>query len=459
MWVLTSHTATRPRRQSSKLYAGLFVPDDSAADKSVEEILKEAEELVRETSHSFPGFSDNSDLLKSPVTPGLVIRSRSVNPVPASTDLKHFVKEGKGKEGLSSISRPNTAPTTLRRINNRSSGWKMRDKSEHLHGSVLDSVHLMSGKTDIRQGVEEVIGDKFGDSLQVALSDTHGARSDGDCTDVGSMLSGTKSAKLVRNYSGDTTKRKDVLKKEKAVMFEDGLSLFPKSGNIINKKHKSLVESSSQKLHEDEIISKRKSAEMSNKDDSVFTLETVSLQPGTEGELCSRGEKHEDQLSEMLPVSPPLIQHGHSVGTPEAIFQLIDHEVRSEVVAALQESQKNSSEDFDHSALDRDKGKTQLFEHGDAARSTMVHTLDTTGISYPKQPLSVVQEESSLSEVSLGANKLKDASTMTSRNQSSDRCVQVTDTSLIERVANLEKDLLQEQNISSQLKSTCVLAL
>lgn len=437
----------------------MFVPDDSAADKSVEEILKEAEELVRETSHSFSGFSNNSDQLKSPITPGLVIRSMSVNPGRASIDSKHFVTEEKDEDGRSSINRPSTAPTTLKGINSKSAGWKMKDRGEQLQGSALGSVHLTAGKTDIRPGVVEIIGDKFGDFRQVARSDIReniGARTDNGYTDVGSVMSGTKSAKRLGNYSGSTNKRKDLLKKEKTVTFEDGLSLFPKSASSINKIHQSVVQSSSQKLHEGESISKEKSDEVPNKEDSAFTVETVTLQPGTEHGQFTRGEKHGDQLSEVLPVSPPLIQHGDTVGTPEAIFQLIDNEVRSEIVAALQESQKNSSQDSNHSSLNTEKEKKQIFDHGDTARSTMIHSLDSAGISFPKKPLSIVQEESSMSESSLGVDKLKDASTMTARKQSHDICVQATDTSLIEHVATLEKDLLQERNMSLQLKSMCI---
>jgi hypothetical protein len=435
----------------------LFVSDDSAAEKSVEEILKEAEELVRETSHTFSGFSDGSDLLKSPVTPGLVIRSRSANPVCSSTDSKHYVTEEKGKEGQTSISRPSTAPTTLKRINNKSGGWKMRDKGQQLRGSAFGSVHLTSGKTDIGHGVEEISNDKFGDSMQVAISDIHeniGARSDEGHIDIGSVMLGTKSAKRLGNYSG-----KDLLKKEKTVTFDDGLSLFPKSVSSINKKHKSLIESSDKKVREGEIVSEGKSDEMCNKDDSAFALKTVTLQPGTECGPFARGEKHGEQLSQVLPVSPPLIQHGDTVGTPEAIFQLIDNEVRSEIVVALQESQKYSSEDSDRPSLNADKEKKQMFDHGDTARSMMIHTPDSSGISFPKKPLSIVQEESSVSESSLGEDKLKDASTMTARNRSSDGCVQATDTSWIEHVATLEEDLLLERSISSQLKSMCVLVL
>jgi hypothetical protein len=382
----------------------------------------------------------------------------SVNPVHASIDSKHFVTEEKSKDSWSSINRPSTAPTTPKRINNKSAGWEVRDKSEQLRGSALGSVHLTSGKTDVRPGVEEISGDTFGDSRQVARSDIHeniGARTDDGYTDVGSVMSGTTSAKRLGNYSGSTKKGKDLLKKEKTVTFEDGLSLFPKSASSINKKHQSVVQSASQKLREGESISKRKSDEMSNKGDSVLTMETVPLQPGIEGGLFARGEKHGDQLSEVLPVSPPLIQHGDAVGTPEAIFQLIDNEVRSEIVAALQESQKNSSQGSDQ-LLNTEKEKKQIFGHGDTARSTMIHSLDSASISFHKKSLSIVQEESSVSESSLGVAKLKDASTMTARIQSSDRCVQATDTSLMEHVATLEKDLLQERDASLQLKSMCI---
>jgi hypothetical protein len=383
----------------------------------------------------------------------------SVNPVLASVDSKHFIMEEKDEDGQNSINRPGTVPTTLKRINNKSAGWKMKDKGEQLRGSTLGSVHLTSGKTEIRPSVGEISGDKFGDLRQVARSDIHeniGAITDDGYTDVGSVMSGTKSAKHLGNYSGSTNKRKDLFKKEKTVTFEDGPSLFPKSASSINRIRQSVVQSSSQKLCEDESISKVKSDEMSNKENSVFTVETVTLQRGTEGEQFARGEKHGDQLSEVLPVSPPLIQHGGTVGTPEAIFQLIDKEVRSEIVAALQESQKSSSQDSDHSSLNTEKEKKQVSDRGDTARSTMIHSLDSAGISFPKKPLSIVQEESSLSESSLGVDKLNDATTMAARKQSSDRCVQVTDTSLVEHVATLEKDLLQERNMSLQLKSMCI---
>jgi hypothetical protein len=374
--------------------------------------------------------------------------------VPASIDNKHFITEEKGKDGQSSITRPSTAPTTLKRINNKSAGWKMRDSDR---SSALGSVHVTSGKIDIRPGVEEVSGDKSGDSRQVVHSDVHGnigARTDDGYTDVGSAVSGTKSAKRLGNYSGSTNKRKELLKKEKTVTFEDGLSLFSKSTSSINKKHESIVQSSSQKLHESGTVSKGRSDEVSNKGDNVFAVESATLPPSTEAGLFPRGEKHEDRrLSEVLPISPPLIQHGDTVGTPEAIFQLIDTEVRSEIVAALQESQKNSSQDSDHSSLNTEKEMKQIFGHGNIAGSTVVHSLDTARISFPKKPLSIVQEESSVSESSLGVDNLKDASTMTVRKQSSDRCVQVTDTSLVEHVATLEKDLLQERNMSLHLKS------
>lgn len=440
----------------------MFVPDDSAADKSVEEILKEVEELVRETSHSFSGFSNKSDQLKSPTTPGVVIRSMPVNPVHASIDNKHFVMEGKDEDGRSSINRPSTAPKTLKRINNKSAGWKMKDKGEQLRGSILGSVHQTSGKIGVRPGVVEISDDKFGDFRQVAHSDIHensGARTDGGYTDVECVMSGTKSAKHLGNYSGSTKKRRDLLKKEKTVTFEDGLSLFPKSASSMSKIRQSVEQSSTKKLREGESISKEKSDEASNKEDNVLTVETVTLQPGTEGEQFARGEKPGDQHSKVLTVSPPLIQHGDTVGTLDAIFQLIDSEVRSEIVAALQESQKNSSQDSSHSSLNTEKEKKQIFDHGDNARSTMIHSLDSAGISFPKKPLSIVQEESSVSESSIGVDELKDGSTVTARKQSSDRCVQVTDTSLIEHVATLEKDLLQERNMSLQLKSMCTKVL
>jgi hypothetical protein len=413
---------------------GFFVPDDRSADKSMEEILKEADDLVRETCNSFPGLSDSSDLLKLPITPGL-IRGMAVNLMPESTASKkrdkHFITEEKGKEVQSSMTRGSTLSTSYRKTDSKSTGSKVRDRGEQLRG-------MSPRKKDSRSGTEEFAGDKFGDSRQLMYPNTHeniGARIDD--MKVGSVISESKSEKHLRNYSGSISKEKDVLKKERTVTFEDGLHLFPEPTDSINKKHKDIVQTSSQKLQQVESISNRKSDEISNKDDDLFALESATLQQSTGDGLSTREDERVDQLTKEISVSRPLIQHG-------------------DVVAALQEPKNSCSQDSDHSSFNIEKEMENIFGHGDSAGNTMVDSWDGVGISFPRKPQSVVLEESNVSDPFVGVDKLKDASTMT---EGSDRFVQASDSSVAEHVDSLEKELLHERSTSLQLKSMCVKVL
>lgn len=418
---------------------GLFVADDSAADKSVEEILKEAEDLVRETSNSFSGLSDSSDLHKLPITPGLNM-SMAVSLMPEFTaskkkDNKHFITEEKGKEVRSGMTRASALPTSYRKIDNKSSGLKVRDRGVQLRG-------MSTRKTDSRSGMmEEFAGDKHSDSTQLTYRNTHenvGARIDD--MKVRSVISESKSEKHLGNYVGRISKEKDILKMERTVTFEDGVRLFPKPANSINKKHKDIVQTSSQELQHVESISNGKSDEVSNKGVDLFALESAALQQNTGDGLSTREEKHVDQLTREVSVSASLIQHNDVVGTPKEILHLIDSEVRNEVVASSQEPGTGYSQDSDHSSLNIEKEMENIFGHGDSVVNTAVDLQDGVGTSFPRQPQSVVPEESDVS-------KLKDVCTMT---EGGNGFVQASDGS----VASL-KELLQEQSTSLQLKSMC----
>jgi hypothetical protein len=424
---------------------GLFVPDDSAADRSVEEILKEAEDLVRETSNSFSGLSDSSDLLKLPITSGLV-RSMAVGVKPESTTStkmvnKHFITKGKGKEAQKSVNRVSTLSTTYRKVDSKLESSEVRYRGEQLRG--------MSP----RRGMEEFSGDMFSGSSQLTYSNTHdniGARTDD--VKVGSVISGSESEKHTGNYSGSISKEKSLLKKERTVTFGDSVHLFPKPTGSINKKQKNIVPTSSQKLQQVESIPNGQSDEISNKDDDMFALESAAVQRSTRDGLSATEDRRVDQLTKVMSVSPPLIQHGDVVGTPEAIFELIDSEVRNEVVATLQEPERSCSQDSDQSSLNIEKEMEKIFGHGDNAGNTM----DSVGASFPRKPRSVVQEESNVPEPSLGVDKSKDAITMT---EGSNRFVEAGDSSVAAHVASLEKELHQERSTVLQLKSKCVKVL
>jgi hypothetical protein len=419
---------------------GLFVPDNSAADRSVEEILKEAEDLVRETSNSFSGLSDSSDLLKLPITSGLV-RSMAVGVKPESTTStktvnKHFITKEKGKEAQKRVNRVSTLSTTYRKVGSKLESSEVRDRGEQLRG--------MSP----RRGMEE-----FSGSSQLTYSNTRdniGVRTDD--VKVGSVISGSESEKHTGNYSGSISKEKSLLKKERTVTFGDSVHLFPKPTGSINKKQKNIVPTSSRKLRQVESIPNGQSDEISNKDDDMFALESAAVQRSTRDGLSATEDKRVDQLTKVMSVSPPLIQHGDVVGTPEAIFELIDSEVRSEVVATLQEPERSRSQDSDLSSLNIEKEMEKIFGHGDNVGNTM----DSVGTSFPRKPRSVVHDESNVPEPSLGVDKSKDASTMT---EGSNRFVEAGDSSVAAHVASLEKELHQERSTVLQLKSKCVKVL
>lgn len=424
----------------------------------MEEILKEAVQLVRETSHSFSGLGNDSELLISPVEEGLAVRGTTVNPVPASSTSRHFVTEEKGKDGQSYITRACTMSTSPRKEENKSGGWKAGDSGERLRSSRLGSTKESCRKTDTRLGMQEIDGENFRDLKQGMCLETHantGARTGDGGMKVGSVIV-TKSAKHLGNYSGSVIKRKDLLKKEKTVTFGDGLSLFPKSSHNTSKKQENVLQTSSQKLQLEENISRRKLDKVSKEYDDLHFFESVTQQQGIKDGLSARRRKHEDRLTEVLSVSPPLIQHGDIRGTPEAVSQCIDSEVRSEIVAALRESERSSSQVSDCSSLNIRKEIDKKFGHTDATGSTILDSPDVVGTSFHRKALSLILEESSVSESSSSVKKLKDASTVTDElagRHASDRSVQVTDSSVTERVYSLEKELIQERNTSLQLKS------
>jgi len=442
----------------------LFVSDDSAADKSVEEILKEAVQLVRETSHSFSGLGDHSELLISPVEEGLTVKGTTVNPVPASsankeTDNKNFITEGKGKDGQVNIVGAHTMSSSSRTVTNKSGSGKAGNIGEQLRSSKLHSSKVTCRKTDTELGMQEISGVKFHNSRQVTSSGTSanfGARTGEGGTKVGSLID-TKFEKHLGSHSGGVSKRKDLQKKEKTVTFEDGLSLFPKSSHYISKKQENVQQTSSHKLQQEESISKGNLVKVSEENDDLHVFENVAHQQFADG-LSVRKEKCGNHLPKVLPVSPPLIQRGDTVATPEAILQLTDSEMRSEIVAALQESEKSHSQVSDYSSLNVLKEIDKRFADSDTTGSIMVDLPHAVGTSFLRNSPSLVLEESSVLESLSRVKKLKDASTITGElpgRQSNDICVQVTDNSMAERVASLEKELLQEQNMSLQLKSKC----
>lgn len=443
----------------------LFVSDDSAADKSVEEILKEAVQLVRETSHSFSGLGNHSELLISPVEEGLAVKSTTVNPLPASsankeTDNKNFITEGKGKDGQVNIIGVHAMSLSPRTVTNKSGGGKAGIIGEQLRSSRLSSTKVTGRKTDTGLGIQEISGVKFHDSRQVTSSWTPsdvGARTGDGGTKVGSVID-TKFEKHLGSHSGSASKRKDLLKKEKTVTFEDGLSRFPKSSHYISKKQENVQQTSSHKLQQEESISKGKLVKVSEENDDLHVFENVTHQQGFADGLSVRKEKCGDHPTKVLSVSPPLIQHGDIVATPEAVLQLIDSEMRSEIVAALHESEKSPSQVSDYSSLNVLKEMDKRFVDSDTTGSIMVDSPHAVGTSFLRNSPSLVLEESSVLESLSRVKKLKDASTFTGElpgRQSNDRCVQVTDNSMAEHVASLEKELLQEQNTSLQLKSKC----
>jgi len=429
----------------------LFVSDDSAADKSVEEILKEAVQLVRETSHSFSGLGDHSELLISPVEEGLAVKDTTVNPVPASsankeTDNKNLITEGKDKDG-------HTMSSSSRTVTNKSGSGKAGNIGEQLRSSTLRSTKVTCRKTDTGLGMQEISGVKFHNSRQVTSSGTPanvGARTGDGGTKVGSLID-TKFEKHLGSHSGGVSKRKDLQKKEKTVTFEDGLSLVSKLSHYISKKQENVQQTSSYKLQQEESISKGELVKVSEENDDLHVFENVTHQQGFADGLSVRKEKCGDHLTKVLSVSPPLIQHGDIVATPEAVLQLTDSEIRSEVVVALQESEKSHSQVSEYSSLNVLKEIDKRFVDSDTTGSIMVDLPHVVGTSFLRNSPSLVLEESRV-------KKLKDASTFTGElpgRQSNDRCVQVTDNSMAERVASLEKELLQEQNMSLQLKSKC----
>lgn len=443
----------------------MFVSDDSAADKSVEEILKEAVQLVRETSHSFSGLGDHSELLISPVEEGLAVKGTTVNPVPASsankeTDNKNFVAEGKVKDGQVNIVGAHTVSLSSRTVTNKSGSGKAGNIGEQLRSSTLLSTKVTCRKTGTGLGMQEISGVKFHNSRQVTSSGTPanvGARTGDGGTKVGSLID-TKFEKRLGSQSGGVSKRKDLQKKEKTVTFEDGLSLVPKSSHYISKKQENVQQTSSHKLQQEESISKGKLVKVSEENDDLHVFENVTHQQGFADGVSVRKEKCGDHLTKMLSVSPPLIQHGDMVATPEAVLHLSDSEMRSEIVAALQKSEKSHSQVSYYSSLNVLKEIDKRFVDSDTPGSIMVDSPHAVGTSFLRNSPSLVLEESSVLESLSRVKKLKDASTFTGElpgRQSNDRCVQVTDNSMAERVASLEKELLQEQNMSLQLKSKC----
>jgi len=443
----------------------LFVSDDSAADKSVEEILKEAVQLVRETSHSFSGLGDHSELLISPVEEGLAVKGTTVNPVPASsankeTDNKNFISEGKGKDGQANIVGAHTMYLSSRTVKNKSGSGKAGNIGEQLRSSTLRSTKVTCRKTDTGLGMQEISGVKFHNSRQVTSSGTPanvGARTGDGGTKVGSLID-TKFEKHLGSHSGGVSKRKDLQKKEKTVTFEDDLSLVPKSSHYISKKQENVQQTSSHILQQEESISKGKLVKVSEENDDLHVFENVIHQQDFADGLSVRKEKCGDHLTKLLSVSPPLIQHGDIVATPEAVLQLTDSEMRSEKVVALQESEKSHSQMSDYSSLNVLKEIDKRFVDSDTTGSIMVDLSHVVGTSFLRNSSSLVLEESSVLESLSRVKKLNDASTFTVElpgRRSSDRCVQVTDNSMAERVASLEKELLQEQNMSRQLKSKC----
>lgn len=443
----------------------MFVSDDSAADRSVEEILKEAVQLVRETSHSFSGLGDHSELLISPAEEGVAVKGTTVNRVSASsankeTDNNYFIIEGKGKDGQVNIIGAHTMSSSPRIVTNKSGSGKAGNTGEQLRSSMLRSTKVTSRKTDTGLGMQEISGVKFHDSRQVTSSGTPaniGARTGGGGSKAGSLID-PKFEKHLGSHSGSVSKRKDLLKKEKTVTFEDGLSQFPKSSHYISKKQENVQQTSSHKLQQEESISKGKIVKVSEENDDLHVFENVTHQQGFADGLCVRKEKCEDHLTKVLSISPQLIQHGDIVGTPEAVLQLIDNEMRSEIVAALQESEKSPSHMSDYSSLNVLKETDKRFVDSDTTGSTVADSPHAVGTSFLRNSPSLVLEESSVLESLSKVTKLKDASTFTgelSGRQSNDSCVQVTDNSMAERVASLEKELLREQNVSLQLKSKC----
>jgi hypothetical protein len=370
-------------------------------------------------------------------------------------DNKNFITEGKGKDGQVNIIGAHTMSLSPRTVTNKSGSGKAGNIGEQQRSSMLCSTKVTYRKTDTGLGTQEISGVKFHDSRQVTSSGTPenvGARTGDGRTKVGSVID-TKFEKHLGSHSGSVNKRKDLLKKEKTVTFEEGLSLFPKSSHYISKKQGNVQQTSSHKLQQEESISKGKLVKVSEENDDLHVFENVTHQQGFADGLSVRKEKRG-----ALSVSPPLIQHGDKVATPEAVLQLIDSEMRSEIVTALQESEKSPSQVSNYSSLNVLKEIDKRFVDSDTTGSIMIDSPHAVGTSFLINSPSLVLEESSVLESLSRVKKLKDASTFTGElpgRQSNDRCIQVTDNSMAERVVSLEKELLQEQNMSLQLKSKC----
>ncbi|KAJ9594116.1 hypothetical protein L9F63_014432 [Diploptera punctata] len=339
--------------------------DDSAAEKSVEEILKEAEDLVRETSHSFSALSEGRDLLKVPTTPDLVIRGQASDILPMPSLKSKSDRSGepsKDKRSNRSSSAPPTARKTGERIAKGKGGRITGTKSSY----SIRQTDLMTDKN----------GDNDVDSFRQNL-----------------LSAADRINSNIQVTSHSSSKAKDFARKEKTVTFnEDFVSSETEINNIPNTQVSS------------HILNARRSVSVES------YLDKNSKGPPTGSSvLLNEASSRKRKMTEIVSISPPLIQHGDVVGTPEAIFQLIDDEVRNEIAAALKEtSRSNSNSDKESNEPENgDINFEEEFTHEAGNNIIAMDTLNNAGMGLRKQPLSVVLEESSMSEASSEAKNIK----------------------------------------------------
>ncbi|XP_069699622.1 centrosomal protein of 162 kDa [Periplaneta americana] len=424
--------------------------DDSAAEKSVEEILKEAEELVRETSHTFSGLSDTSNLLRAPVTSGLIIKGRSASHIPSTTtskkkDLPDYMTSKEKRKNDENISRKAlSTPRSSRKITSKSPSREKLDKSDRYSFTRTSSLRTTLKKSDNKSFETEI---KSSDNFKARTSSQNsGRRVDSRVENKTNRMS---MEDLALSYSSDFNKIKDLSKKEKTVTFEESYSLYPEPKEQVDKIH--TVQISSQILPKEH---ERKSNMNPNRVEGVLERTTPQMEDADSYSLLE--DRNDGQLTEVISVSPPLIQHGDMLGAPEAIFQLIDNEVRNEIVAALEESKSASSQHENEPSLSIEKDREKIFGPDDNMGNEASDSLDGAGFSFPSKRLSVVREESSVSDTSLDIDKFKDAVTMTELlcgKDFSDKCVQVRDDSTDEDMTSLKNELLEERKKLLKLKS------
>ena len=386
--------------------------DDSAADKSVEEILKEAEDLVRETSHSFSALTDGRDLLSIPVTPELIATGQATNLLPApSIKSKSQRTEELSRDKRTSI-RSSSAPPTSR---------KAGEKIAKVKGGRISGTKSSYSIRHTDSGLDRNEDDKIDLTLRKSKSFAS------DRIDTNKNIPNQSSSKI-----------KDISKKERTVKFnEDFVSPETEKSNVPNTQVSSQIAEDTHGTLADEFKQYSK-----KENDSSSAGNSV-----TQDKISSR-KRH---MTDIVSVSPPLIQHGDVVGTPEAIFQLIDDEVRNEIVAALKVSSvsninsketNSNNKELENNTFSIEQEMGEMFSHDSNNSAPQAEIIEISGTSLKRQPLPVVFEESSLSETSSDVKDSESYQT-TKNDHSKDISVQVTDSTLMEQIENLKEELAQ----------------